>query len=331
MKNTIIGFLLFSWLGIGCLFVAQAATPGVTYPATWTADQKAFMDAVLEELGRTDAGKVPGEPTIRDRVIQDINKGAIRFGPTDKGDVECSTWIALVGSNVITIPPELVTTWKSAKERADKANSILSPDDPRRIRANEEFRRLNIDWGLTFVHEYVHMDQNTPIGTKGQETEAWKHRISEENRLLDEAFTSLQNEIMRIRTKGGTPSEADRQVLQDAKNRLNDLMSVHQQYAGNEVTIAIDEKRLDKANFTTEQKLLNDQKVRLTDVMKVLDIVLTGTPDNQGNVGTSPVDLSASLPGTTEPVTTGQQGGGSGSGSAGNQQPVTTRAIKISP
>lgn len=331
MKHTIIGFLLFSWLGIGCLLSAQAAPTVPTYPAAWTADQKAFMDAVLDELGRTDAGKLPGEPSLRDRVIQDIKDGAVRFGPTKEGDVECSTWIALVGSNVITIPPGLVATWKNQKDLADKASSILDSTDPRRIVANEELRRLNIDCGLTFVHEYVHMDQNTPIGTKGQETEAWKHRISEENRLLDEAFTSLQNEIIRIRTKGGTPSEADRQVLQDAKNRLNDLMSVHQQYAGNELTIAIDEKRLDKANFTAEQKLLDDQKVRLTDVMKVLDIVLTGTPVNTGTGGAAGVDLSTVLPGTSPPVTGGQQGGGSGAGSAGNQNPVSTRPIKISP
>jgi hypothetical protein len=304
------------------------STPTVAYPATWTADQQAFMNAVLEELGRTDAGKPPSEPRLRERVIQDINNGSIRFGPTSKGDVECGTWIAIVGSNVITIPPELVATWMSAKERADKANSILDPADPRRIRANEDLRRLNIDWGLTFVHEYVHMDQNTPIGTRSQETEAWKRRISEENRLADEAFTKLENEIFRIQSKGGPLSEADRQALVDARNRLKDVMSVHQQYAGNELTIAIDEKRLDKGDFLTEQKQLADQKARLADLTKIVETILNGTSSKTGGAGTSTDDPGSLLPGTSTP-TTGGLGGGVGAGPRGNQKPISLKPIKI--
>jgi hypothetical protein len=308
---------------------AKLPPPTVTYPATWTKDQKEFMDAVLQELALIDKGRSATDRyrNLRDRVISDINAGRIIVGPTDEGDVETTTGDDNV--NRLTIPPAKID-WINAKGNVDAVNKKkLDASDPRRIKAETNLRQPPLDLALTIVHEYVHMDQDKPSGETVHETPAWKERINQESRLIDEAFTQLENEIYRIQNKGGQLSEEDKKSLQDAKRRLDDLITIHGQTTKNELNGAFDEGRLVKDDFKKEQSQLEDQKNRLSDLTKVLDNVLAGTTVSTGNSSTpGGVDLSGLLPGTTPPDP-GGQGGGAKTGGSGQQKPVSLKPTKI--
>lgn len=342
MTCKFMSLVFISWLGIGSISLAQTTPAVVSYPATWTADQKEFMNAVLEELGRLDAGKPAGHPQakLRDRVITDINKGVIIFKQTTKGDVETAKNYWFFGDLHISIPPTKLDAWSSAKALALKC-SALDPNNPTRIRAEEDFRRLNIDWGFTFAHEYVHRDKFWPSGKASQEVEAWGRRIAEEKRMVDDAYTALQNEMTRVKSKGGTLSETDRQALLAAQTRLKDLMAVHQQTVSNDLNVAVTEKVFAASCFPNEASELAIRKGKVEASDKELESILnpvppktntvvpsTSSPGTTKPVATATPDPSTLLPGTTVPDP-GNQGSGPGTGATGHQKPVSLQPVKI--
>lgn len=224
--------IIISIFFILCFFINfliyQSYAQTINFPINWTDEQKFFIDHVIRDVDRLDQN-------LSNRFREDVSKGKVVFINADSVIVSPGATGFNIGyldwrENAIKIPHQFVSNFSIANETIKYAQNKLksNPNDAVSLKAikkgKNNLEQYSLDFALTIVHEYVHMDQNHPQGIPEHEDPAWMKRLDKEAELIENNLNYLE-----ILLNNQVNTQMYYIKVEDTKNRIDLLMKIHQE------------------------------------------------------------------------------------------------------
>lgn len=268
MKNAFLMTSL-SWLLAACLLNAQPAIqpsrPVIPAEAKLTEKERTYFQSVMDQLAKI------GLWERAKRMESDLMLGRIIVVEEEEGVMASTDW-SRFGPNFMEIPKYLIDRWTDNSflargHRAKGRDELARP-------AETTVREMTLNMALTIDHEYIHMDQYRPSETTEHENPAWRRRLDQESRLIQEATDAVSKMLAK-----GVNSAEDRRTLETLRNDLRDIDQIHQGTVKNDLRAQVygEKALLTPSLFKKDFAALDGTVANIAKLLKQADEALTMT------------------------------------------------------